>query len=103
MGDVINLVPPEARGDNPEPKKSNPIKKWAQRVALGAAMVGGGYQVGHEQGRAEVLQPEGERIEEDAEALSEELDEMISLIDNVRGPGIVINKEDKQEELETKL
>lgn len=75
MGDVIKFVPPNASGKHPEPHQVNPIRKWAQRIALGTAMVGGGYQVGHERGRAEVLKPEVERIEEDAETLLEELDE----------------------------
>ncbi|MDO8505668.1 MAG: hypothetical protein Q7S48_03775 [bacterium] len=94
-------VPPEARGEHPEPKKSNPIKKWAQRIALGAAMAGGGYQVGHEQGKAEMLQPEQERIEQEAEELAEELDDMISLIDDVTGIGIIVNEEGKRTQLRT--
>lgn len=103
MGDVIKFTPPEAKSEHSAPKKINPIKKWAQRIALGTAMVGGGYQVGHERGRAEVMMPEQERIEQDAEELADKLDEMISLLDELHSIGVIINREDKQRQLDTDL
>ncbi|KKQ27958.1 MAG: hypothetical protein US42_C0003G0015 [Candidatus Magasanikbacteria bacterium GW2011_GWC2_37_14] len=73
--------PKENQGDSILGKINRAKKGLIAKVLLGATLAGSGYGVGHEVGRAEMVSPEQERTEQNAEELAEELEDMIELID----------------------